>query len=665
MSMLPIKKIFEVLKKPINVPNIKVNEVIYKTKDEISSFINNFLLEIKVYLNTINTLLQKPYIINSKFLNNLTLLFNFIQTNIFDLNNDKKIILLKLLKNLKLIIININILLYNIFLTSLDINILNFLINGIEIFKHLNNLILYLEGEQLIFISFQIIQKPQRILDTFGSIQTYIINLDDLFYDEKIRKITKEDINNKIKLLSEEISNFFSQSFNSKKSIEIFDKDYDYIYCNTPKRIKEFKTYLFISLTKYFNQIFELKILNILDNKKLEELLNNIETLFNNLLKNNIPTLKILIELINNISHLLYIKDDNKKYNILIDGIEINILLKKLIEYLENNRNIINYNKYENNPNKIYKFDTKDLLYGYIRNRDNSIDFYEKKYNEKQLQTYIDGNIYSFNINLFEPIEINIKTIIKISECKTKEDIKDFILNTINPLLKDYLLSIKKIITEETINNINLVIENIFNENYPTEVFKNYMMMFSCIIEVIYLYNIYLLKYSSKIQNKYNLIKNGMEIIILLFKIMNYLINGKMECDIYIDDDDSKILFNNNEEFLYYIEKNLDTDKNYKKFIEKINISEILFNLSKLSETEIVSNISKNIFNINKISKNLMDYIILYKRTGGAEKYKKTDNKITVIYKKKQYTRNIYISESKKYVKINKIFMLLSKLKKI
>jgi thiol-disulfide isomerase/thioredoxin len=52
-------------------------------------------------------------------------------------------------------------------------------------------------------------------------------------------------------------------------------------------------------------------------------------------------------------------------------------------------------------------------------------------------------------------------------------------------------------------------------------------------------------------------------------------------------------------------------------------------------------------------------------KNGGANKYKKTDNKITVIYKKKEYTRVIYICERKKYVKINKSFMLLSKLKKI
>jgi hypothetical protein len=52
--------------------------------------------------------------------------------------------------------------------------------------------------------------------------------------------------------------------------------------------------------------------------------------------------------------------------------------------------------------------------------------------------------------------------------------------------------------------------------------------------------------------------------------------------------------------------------------------------------------------------------------TGGINKsnYKKTDKKITVIYKKKKYTRVIYINERKKYVKINKTFMLLSKLKK-
>jgi hypothetical protein len=49
----------------------------------------------------------------------------------------------------------------------------------------------------------------------------------------------------------------------------------------------------------------------------------------------------------------------------------------------------------------------------------------------------------------------------------------------------------------------------------------------------------------------------------------------------------------------------------------------------------------------------------------GGNKFKSTKNKITVIYKKKKYTRVIYISERKKYVKINKTYLLLSKLKKV
>jgi hypothetical protein len=53
-------------------------------------------------------------------------------------------------------------------------------------------------------------------------------------------------------------------------------------------------------------------------------------------------------------------------------------------------------------------------------------------------------------------------------------------------------------------------------------------------------------------------------------------------------------------------------------------------------------------------------YLIL---NGGTNK--KTNNKITVIFQKKKYTRIIHINERKKYVKINKTFMLLSKLKKI
>ena len=55
----------------------------------------------------------------------------------------------------------------------------------------------------------------------------------------------------------------------------------------------------------------------------------------------------------------------------------------------------------------------------------------------------------------------------------------------------------------------------------------------------------------------------------------------------------------------------------------------------------------------------------LFINGGMNKKYKKTNNKISVIFEKKKYTRTIHINERKKYVKINKTFILLSKLKKI
>ena len=74
--------------------------------------------------------------------------------------------------------------------------------------------------------------------------------------------------------------------------------------------------------------------------------------------------------------------------------------------------------------------------------------------------------------------------------------------------------------------------------------------------------------------------------------------------------------------------------------------------------------ISVNITVIQNILK--IEYKIEYKKGGhGNNKYKKTENKITVIYKKKEYTRVIYICERKKYIKLNKTYMLLSKFKKV
>ena len=86
----------------------------------------------------------------------------------------------------------------------------------------------------------------------------------------------------------------------------------------------------------------------------------------------------------------------------------------------------------------------------------------------------------------------------------------------------------------------------------------------------------------------------------------------------------------------------------------------------KFSVVKIDNHIKKNDIIYNNALKDLQDLKDLKDLEGGSvNKFKKTENKITVIYNKKKYTRVIYINDRKKYVKINKSFMLLSKLKKI
>ena len=97
------------------------------------------------------------------------------------------------------------------------------------------------------------------------------------------------------------------------------------------------------------------------------------------------------------------------------------------------------------------------------------------------------------------------------------------------------------------------------------------------------------------------------------------------------------------------------------------DLNEDIFKLysESINETSIYDKIEITILAINHQYNYSGDTITVFGGGHGNNKYKKTENKITVIYKKKQYTRIIYICERKKYVKINKTYMLLSKLKKI
>ena len=233
-------------------------------------------------------------------------------------------------------------------------------------------------------------------------------------------------------------------------------------------------------------------------------------------------------------------------------------------------------------------------------------------------------------------------------------------------------------------------------------------------------------KYNNKIMEKnYNIIIENIEYNNIFYAILNYIINNNYNNDVSFslkNENTCRIeTFNKTEFDSYIFEKNLALALSLeikKKKLLKVNeknitiINSDIFNkLSEFitltnqikSEEDMTIKINSEAMTIKEESdyrkKNSLDTYIMLKnlnmqkkiqeekkeiekeikeeieeeemkeeemqKTGGANKFKKTENKITVIYEKKKYIRVIYIRESKKYVKINKVFMLLSKLKKV
>jgi hypothetical protein len=160
----------------------------------------------------------------------------------------------------------------------------------------------------------------------------------------------------------------------------------------------------------------------------------------------------------------------------------------------------------------------------------------------------------------------------------------------------------------------------------------------------------------NKLNNKIDILK-GIYYITLLNKLKNYFNDNKNIIkynNIIIYEDDAISALSNDKEYIKYIEKNLNYD--FEEDIEKT---------IKLEEAYIINEIKSYIFILNNLyTYDDVNNLIQIKAGGNKNNYKKTDNQITVIYKKKKYTRTIYICERKKYVKIDKTFILLSKLKK-
>jgi hypothetical protein len=356
------------------------------------------------------------------------------------------------------------------------------------------------------------------------------------------------------------------------------------------------------------------------------------------------------------------------------------------------------------------KYEQQEKQYGFKDdyklsiNKRKEIDLKEKqkeeidqKY-EQQEQQYGFKDDYKLSINKRKEI---IKLIISKTKCI---DDKCVLITDIKKLIDTYLSyfstygdEINKLLEieyniKEIITNFFNILQTILNIIKTTDkekinkpkvdiILKNY-------IEIIK--NINVLLYSKLLlnptNNKYNiLIKEieftilikGIEFTIFLEEILNYVFD--IEIKIYYNNDIiiSLLYFYNNDiiNFKNYLQK---LDNKLYEYIVKIeteetnikdNIKYIILELNnKFIPYSKIFNLSQDLSKINEIDFTKYDknYNILKETIeGGVNKYKKTENKITVIYKKKQYTRVIYICERKKYIKINKTFMLLSKMKKL
>ena len=191
----------------------------------------------------------------------------------------------------------------------------------------------------------------------------------------------------------------------------------------------------------------------------------------------------------------------------------------------------------------------------------------------------------------------------------------------------------------------------IFKISNDVEINKSIIFLLQYIIDLTI--NICALLVKSGNVNKY--ILKGIINIILLNKLKDYFESGTKitysyydykNIEINISMDDVKIFILEN-----YLEYDLDTN--------------IIQFSDKMTEKDIYDNIDNIISTINYQYNYSEDNVTVISGGSLNNKYKKTENKITVIYNKKKYTRVIYICEHKKYVKLNKTIMLLSKLKKV
>lgn len=447
---------------------------------------------------------------------------------------------------------------------------------------------------------------------------------------------------------------------------------------NAQDELKNFIKHIETLLTSYLSNIPDLDVTIL---RQLFYVIN---------IKNNIIPIKLIellkkiiisIEIINS---KLYNNSNNitrlYRHNNIIHGINIIILLKKFIEYLYTDKYIIIY-------------DNNIITYYIISNLFSPKEFFEyinyKIYPNFKLITgniTIIDDIKSFlketdfkkplplhtQVQLDKPQELITSVI--FTDPRKLETIKQFLAD-----LKLYVLTFFQELLAETRVNNNELKEILYGDKFKQKFddilfIKNIKSLFKIILHKIsnnkpitnsiiillqniidLIINICIILANNGNVNKYVL--KGIINIILLNKLKDYFESDTTITYSYYNFSNIKINISFDDIMIFILDNNLeyDLDFNIIRFSKNEN----------MDKKDIYDNIANNISKINHQYDYKDEDIVVFGGISLNNKYKKTENKITVIYNKKKYTRVIYICERKKYIKLNKTIMLLSKLKKI
>ena len=670
---------------------LKINTITFELSNntEYINFVNFVKLQVLNYLfesyKLADTYFEGFYnylgmnkgenIINSKLVINLNKLFNIIAIPVKITEDFNNFIgeIIKLIININLIFyynnINNNIKLYGIYCITLLKTLLNnekkqtiiytqFTYNpNLQLTSYLVKFI-----KEIFNYDFDKDVKNNKSSDIYSNIYICInaINEGYYIYDDTIIAVDKI----KSSVLKDD------KKIRGNSIIETIQFNIE----DTSKYLK-FVNFIKITVWNY------LSVLSKFLSTNADNTLKNIANLFDIIIEEKINAdikslISEIIKLIVNINLSLYYNKDIKDIKNILIGIHCIILLQTLMN--ENQSGTIIYYKYDydykTSNNELLKFIKDD--YNYKFNED--IDNVEKKniYENIELQIILINTNPIFNIKKSSSRQRSIKLHsddIIIAHADNPETIYIFI----RILKKNILTYLYEVIYDVKNDRLNSILFEYNEDKQYTNL--NYIKHIQKLFDIIerkignknsinYSYTYLLLNINLLITNIIYLlfdnislniiiILKGIECIILLNKLNYYLATDTTNTITYKYYNFDK--YNNYDKSFRDLQILVQT--NFKDDFERI----ILEKKSITNEDNIYVEIDNQITAINYNYTYNDDNIEFNVNGGGNNKYKKTDKKITIIYKKKEYTRVIYICERKKYVKINKTFLLLSKLKKI